>query len=52
MMLFQVKVETPEEYEAYIQSLRDKNQLGKLSIEDSRLQNLPGNGSTPENEGK
>lgn len=52
MMLFQVKVETQEEYDAYIQSLKDKNQLGKLSIEDSRLQNLPGNGSTPENEGK
>ena len=52
MMLFQVSVDTPEQYEAYIQSLRDKGQIGKLSIDDSRNQNLPGNGSTTGGEGK
>ena len=51
MMLFQVSVDTPEQYEAYIQSLRDKGQTGQLSIDDSRNQNLPGNGSTTGSEG-
>ena len=51
MMLFQVKVETRKEYDAYIQSLRDRGQNGQLSIDDSRNQNLPGNGSTTGNEG-
>jgi cytochrome c oxidase subunit 2 len=52
MMLFQVKVETRKEYDAYIQSLRDLGQNGQLSIDASRNQNLPGNGSTTGNEGK
>ena len=51
MMLFQVSVDTPEQYAAYIQSLRDKGQTGQLSIDESRNQNLPGNGSTTGNEG-
>ncbi len=51
MMLFQVSVDTPEQYAAYIQSLKDKGQTGQLSIDDSRNQNLPGNGSTTGNEG-
>jgi cytochrome c oxidase subunit 2 len=45
MMLFKVVVETPEEYENYIQSLKDAGQTGQLDIVDSRNQNLPGNGS-------
>lgn len=45
MMLFNVKVESQAEYDAYIQSLKEKGQTGKLSIDDSRNQNLPGNGS-------
>ena len=45
MMLFTVKVVSQAEYDAYIQSLRDKGQTGILSIDDSRNQNLPGNGS-------
>jgi cytochrome c oxidase subunit 2 len=52
MMLFQVKVETREEYDAYIQSLRDKGQTGQISIDASRNLNLPGNGSSTGNEGK
>jgi cytochrome c oxidase subunit 2 len=51
MMLFQVSVDTPEQYAAYIQSLKDKGQTGQLSIDDSRNQNLPGNGGTTGNEG-
>jgi cytochrome c oxidase subunit 2 len=51
MMLFQVKVVTPEEYTAYINGLAAKGQTGELSINDSREQNLPGNGSTTGNEG-
>ena len=45
MMLFTVKVVEQSEYDAYIQSLRDKGQTGILSIDGSRNMNLPGNGS-------
>ena len=51
MMLFRVEVVSPEKYEAYVQSLRDKGQNGRLEIKDSRNQNLPGNGSTAGSEG-
>lgn len=51
MMLFKVKVESQTEYDAYIQSLRDKGYTGALEIGDSRNQNLPGNGSKSGSEG-
>lgn len=51
MMLFRVSVDTPEQYAAYIQSLKDKNQIGQLSINDSRNQNLPGNGASAGSKG-
>jgi len=47
-MLFQVKVVSPDEYDAYIESLRDAGQVGRLGPELDRNQNLPGNGATDE----
>ena len=42
MMLFQVKVVSQDEYNAYIQSLRDAGQVGRLGDEYNRNNNLPG----------
>ncbi|MBN9606773.1 MAG: cytochrome c oxidase subunit II [Actinomycetales bacterium] len=42
LMLFQVKVVSPEEYDTYIQSLRDLGQVGRLGPEYNVNQNLPG----------
>ena len=47
LMLFQVEVVSQDEYDAYIESLRDLGQEGQLSNEYDRRQNLPGTG-TPE----
>jgi cytochrome c oxidase subunit 2 len=47
MMLFNVKVVSQQEYDDYIQSLRDAGQEGQLGHEYDRNQNLPGIG-TPE----
>lgn len=41
-MLFTVKVVTEDEYEAYLESLREKDQTGPITDEYSRLDNLPG----------
>ena len=51
MMLFQVKVVTQDEYDQHIAELAAKGNTGAQSIDISRNQNLPGNGSTG-NEGK
>jgi cytochrome c oxidase subunit 2 len=40
-MLFQVKVVSQEEYDSYIQSLRDQGFEGQLGTEYDRQQNLP-----------
>jgi len=39
-MLFNVKVVSPEEYQAHLQDLRDRGQTGSLSVELSRHQDL------------
>ncbi|WP_394768470.1 cytochrome c oxidase subunit II [Lacisediminihabitans sp.] len=43
LMLFQVKVVTSDEYDAYIQSLADKGQTGILGPEYNTNTNQPGN---------
>lgn len=43
LMLFQVKVVTPDEYDSYIQSLAAKGQTGTLGSEYNVNQNQPGN---------
>lgn len=50
MMLFNVKVVSQSDYDAYIQSLKDAGQEGKLSIDASRNMNLPGVVAPVENE--
>ncbi len=45
LMLFNVKVVSQAEYDDYIESLRDKGQVGQLSNEYDRNQNLPGTGA-------
>lgn len=42
MMLFQIKVVSAQEYNDYIQSLRDAGQVGQLGDEYNRNQNLAG----------
>lgn len=42
LMLFNVKVVTPEEYEAHLADLAAKGQVGQLGSEFERNQNLPG----------
>jgi cytochrome c oxidase subunit 2 len=42
MMLFQVKVVSQAEYDAYTQSLADKGFVGQLDSTFDRNQNLPG----------
>ncbi|GAA2248309.1 cytochrome c oxidase subunit II [Herbiconiux moechotypicola] len=49
MMLFNVKVVSQQEYDDYIQSLRDSGNEGQLGHEYDRNQNLPGIG-TPAHE--
>ncbi len=51
MMLFNVKVVSQQEYDDYIQSLKDAGQEGQLGPEYNRNQNLPGIG-TPAHEEK
>ncbi len=47
-MLFNVKVVSDEEYEAYLDTLRDAGQTGNIAGEYDRLQNLPGTGAQSE----
>ena len=47
-MLFKVKVVSQADYDAYIQSLKDAGQTGRLGPEYNTNSNLPGNGSTSE----
>ncbi|MCS5719713.1 cytochrome c oxidase subunit II [Herbiconiux sp. CPCC 205763] len=49
LMLFNVKVVSQQEYDDYIQSLKDAGQEGQLGPEYNRNQNLPGIG-TPAHE--
>ncbi len=49
-MLFQVKVVSQAEYDAYIESLRDEGFEGRLGDELNVNQNLPGTGGTSEDE--
>ena len=49
-MLFNVKVVSEEEYEEYLDSLRDAGQTGDIDDAYDRLQNLPGTGTTTETE--
>ncbi|MEV1129678.1 cytochrome c oxidase subunit II [Agromyces sp. NPDC049794] len=44
LMLFNVEVVSEEEYDAYIESLRDLGQEGQLSTDYDRRQNQPGTG--------
>ena len=45
-MLFNVKVVSEDEYEDYLDSLRDAGQTGDITDAYDRLQNLPGTGAT------
>ena len=49
-MLFNVKIVPQAEYDAHIQSLRDKGYEGQLGSEYDRNQNLPGTGAPTGNE--
>lgn len=48
MMLFNVKVVSEDEYEEYLETLRDKGQTGDIQDAYDRLGNLPGTGATAE----
>jgi cytochrome c oxidase subunit 2 len=48
MMLFNVEVVSPEEYEEYLESLREAGQTGDINDAYDRLQNEPGTGATDE----
>jgi len=52
MMLFNVKVVEPDEYDAYIEDLREQGNTGDITDAYDRLSNLPGNGASthPEEE--
>ena len=50
MMLFNVKVVSQQEYDDYIQSLKDSGNEGQLGDEYNRNQNLPGIGTPAEGE--
>ncbi|BDZ37921.1 cytochrome c oxidase subunit II [Microbacterium suwonense] len=53
MMLFNVKVVSQDDYDAYLQTLRDEGNTGDITDAYDRLSNLPGTGaSTGEEEGK
>ena len=45
MMLFNVKVVSEEEYETYLDSLRDAGQTGDITTDYDRNSNLPGTGA-------
>jgi cytochrome c oxidase subunit 2 len=47
-MLFNVKVVSEDEYEDYLESLRDAGQTGDINDAYDRLQNAPGTGATGE----
>ncbi len=49
-MLFNVKVVSEDEYESYLDSLRDAGQTGDITDEYDRLTNLPGTGETTTDE--
>ena len=49
-MLFNVKVVSDDEYESYLDSLRDAGQTGDITDEYDRLTNLPGTGETTTDE--
>ena len=49
-MLFNVKVVSADEYDQYLDSLRDKGQSGDIDDAYDRLQNLPGTGTTTKTE--
>lgn len=51
MMLFNVKVVSQSEYEKHIADLKAAGQVGQLSLDASRNQNLPGVTAPVENEG-
>jgi cytochrome c oxidase subunit 2 len=51
LMLFNVKVVSPEDYDAYIQSLRAAGNEGQLNKDYDRNQNLPGTGAPTAEEG-
>jgi cytochrome c oxidase subunit 2 len=51
MMLFNVKVVTQSEYDQHIADLKAAGQVGQLSLDASRNQNLPGVTAPVENEG-
>jgi len=51
MMLFKVKVVTADEYQDYLETLRDAGQTGDIDDAYDRLQNLPGTGASSESEG-
>ncbi len=44
-MLFTVKVVSEDEYEAYLETLRDRDQTGPITDEYNRLDNFPGTGA-------
>lgn len=48
MMLFNVKVVEQDEYDAYLESLRDEGNTGDISDAYNRLNNLPGTGAPSE----
>ena len=48
MMLFNVKVVEQDEYDAYIEELREQGNTGDITDEYDRLSNLPGTGSPSE----
>lgn len=51
MMLFNVKVVSQSDYDKHLAELQAKGQVGQLSIDASRNQNLPGVSAPVENEG-
>lgn len=52
MMLFNVKVVSESDYQRHLSDLQAAGQVGQLSIDASRNQNLPGVGAPEENEGE
>jgi cytochrome c oxidase subunit 2 len=48
LMLFQVKVVSQEDYDAYIESQREAGFEGRLGLEYNVNQNLPGTGAASE----
>jgi cytochrome c oxidase subunit 2 len=51
MMLFNVKVVSQSDYDKHIADLKAAGQVGQLSLDASRNQNLPGVIAPVENEG-